>query len=157
MAEAGRPPAAAPRVAVVGGGWAGCAAAVTLAAAGIPVTLFERAKTLGGRARRVSLGTFALDNGQHLLIGAYDPYTEPYLRALARVTPDLPDDVRILRFAVGKDLVNRLLGQPNGQVHLWVEHWSPGADSDMAASLVDLLVGMFRAPVTKPAKTRSKP
>jgi squalene-associated FAD-dependent desaturase len=72
VAEAGRPPAAAPRVAVVGGGWAGCAAAVTLAAAGIPVTLFERAKTLGGRARRVSLGTFALDNGQHLLIGAYD-------------------------------------------------------------------------------------
>jgi len=43
------PPA---RVAVIGGGWAGCAAAVTLADAGIPVTLFEQAKTLGGRARR---------------------------------------------------------------------------------------------------------
>ena len=39
------------RVAVVGGGWAGCAAAVTLAEAGIPVTLFEQAKTFGGRAR----------------------------------------------------------------------------------------------------------
>jgi squalene-associated FAD-dependent desaturase len=60
-----------PRVAVVGGGWAGSAAAVTLAAAGIPVMLFEQAKTLGGRARRVSFGDFALDNGQHLLIGAY--------------------------------------------------------------------------------------
>jgi AcrR family transcriptional regulator len=92
-----------------------------------------------------------------LLIGAYDPYTEPYLQALARVTPDLPDDMRMLRFAVGKDLVNRLLGQPNGQVHLWVEHWSPGADTDMAASLVDLLVGMFSAPVTKPRKARSRP
>ena len=31
------------RVAVIGGGWAGCAAAVTLAAAGLPVTLFEQA------------------------------------------------------------------------------------------------------------------
>jgi AcrR family transcriptional regulator len=88
-----------------------------------------------------------------LLIGAYDPYTEPYLRALARVTPDLPDDVRILRFAVGKDLVNRLLGQPNGQVHLWVERQCPGADAEMAASLIDLLVGMFSAPVTTGGRT----
>ena len=59
------------RVAVVGGGWAGCAAAVTLAEAGVRVTLFEQAKTLGGRARRVALDGIALDNGQHLLIGAY--------------------------------------------------------------------------------------
>jgi squalene-associated FAD-dependent desaturase len=62
------PPA---RVAVIGGGWAGCAAAVTLADAGIPVTLFEQAKTLGGRARRVAQDGIALDNGQHLLVGAY--------------------------------------------------------------------------------------
>jgi len=59
------------RVAVVGGGWAGCAAAVTLAAAGLPVVLFEQAKILGGRARRVMHGDIALDNGQHLLVGAY--------------------------------------------------------------------------------------
>ncbi len=59
------------RVAVVGGGWAGCAAAVTLAEAGIPVTLFEQAKTFGGRARRVLHDGIALDNGQHLLVGAY--------------------------------------------------------------------------------------
>jgi AcrR family transcriptional regulator len=90
-----------------------------------------------------------------LLIGAYDPYTEQYLQALARVTPDLPDDVRMLRFAVGKDLVNRLLGQPNGQVHLWVERQSPGADADLANSLVDMLVGMFAAPVTR-AKRRMR-
>jgi squalene-associated FAD-dependent desaturase len=58
-------------VAVIGGGWAGCAAAVTLAAAGVPVTLLEQARTLGGRARRVAFGALALDNGQHLLIGGY--------------------------------------------------------------------------------------
>jgi squalene-associated FAD-dependent desaturase len=64
----GRPP---PRVAVVGGGWAGCAAAVQLANAGVRVTLIERAGLLGGRARRVALPDIAVDNGQHLLIGAY--------------------------------------------------------------------------------------
>ena len=58
-------------VAVVGGGWAGCAAAVTLARAGFRVALFEKARTLGGRARRVGLNDLTLDNGQHLLIGAY--------------------------------------------------------------------------------------
>ena len=86
-----------------------------------------------------------------LVIGAYDPYTDRYLHTLARVTPELPDEVRMLRFAVGKDLVNRLLGEPSGQVHLWVERQSPGADADMKASLVDILVGMFRAPVTSTA------
>jgi len=58
-------------VAVIGGGWAGCAAAVELARAGIPVTLFETAPILGGRARRVLRAGLPLDNGQHLLLGAY--------------------------------------------------------------------------------------
>ncbi|MEP7083906.1 MAG: hydroxysqualene dehydroxylase HpnE [Betaproteobacteria bacterium] len=58
-------------VAVIGGGWAGLAAAVTLAEAGMQVTVFEAAKTLGGRARRVELDGRAFDNGQHLLLGAY--------------------------------------------------------------------------------------
>lgn len=59
------------RIAVIGGGWSGWAAAVTLADAGIPVTLFEQAKTMGGRARRVMHDGIAVDNGQHLLVGAY--------------------------------------------------------------------------------------
>jgi squalene-associated FAD-dependent desaturase len=62
-------------VAVVGGGWAGCAAAAELAAAGIDVELFEAAAELGGRGRRVVLELdgvrHTLDNGQHLMIGAY--------------------------------------------------------------------------------------
>lgn len=59
------------RVAVIGGGWAGCAAGVELARAGTRVTLFESARTLGGRARAVDIDGRLLDNGQHILLGAY--------------------------------------------------------------------------------------
>jgi len=58
-------------VAIVGGGYAGCAAAVTLASRGVPCVLHEAAPVLGGRARRVERDGFRLDNGQHLLLGAY--------------------------------------------------------------------------------------
>jgi squalene-associated FAD-dependent desaturase len=58
-------------VAVIGGGYAGMAAAVTLAESRVPVTVFEASKTLGGRARRVEHRDLALDNGLHILIGAY--------------------------------------------------------------------------------------
>lgn len=59
------------RLAVVGGGWAGIAAAVRAVQCGWQVVLFETAAQLGGRARRVDAGGLALDNGQHILIGAY--------------------------------------------------------------------------------------
>jgi squalene-associated FAD-dependent desaturase len=59
------------RVAVIGGGWAGIAAAIALAGDGAAVTVYEAARTLGGRARRVALEGVDLDNGQHILIGAY--------------------------------------------------------------------------------------
>jgi squalene-associated FAD-dependent desaturase len=58
-------------IAVIGSGWAGCAAAVELARAGYKVTLLESARTLGGRARRVDTDRAHLDNGQHILLGAY--------------------------------------------------------------------------------------
>ena len=58
-------------IAVIGGGWAGCAAAVRLAQAGRRVSLLEAGRTLGGRARRVEIDGRTLDNGQHILLGAY--------------------------------------------------------------------------------------
>jgi squalene-associated FAD-dependent desaturase len=60
-----------PCVAVLGGGWAGMAAAVTLADAGVPATVYEAARILGGRARRVDYNGVALDNGLHVVLGAY--------------------------------------------------------------------------------------
>ena len=83
-------------IAIIGGGWAGMAAAVTLTQAGEKVTVYEAARSLGGRARRLMLAPkhrlvcshadnlgnrnwtsklsddeWALDNGQHILLGAY--------------------------------------------------------------------------------------
>lgn len=63
--------AARERVAVVGAGYAGMAAAVTLASAGVAVTVFESGPVPGGRARRVQSRGETLDNGQHILAGAY--------------------------------------------------------------------------------------
>ncbi|MES2947829.1 MAG: hydroxysqualene dehydroxylase HpnE [Pseudomonadota bacterium] len=64
------------KVAVVGAGWAGMAAAVAACEQGHTVTVFEASRTLGGRARALQAtlpdGTpITLDNGQHILIGAY--------------------------------------------------------------------------------------
>ncbi|HMW56088.1 MAG: hydroxysqualene dehydroxylase HpnE [Candidatus Accumulibacter phosphatis] len=59
------------RAAIIGGGWAGLSAAVELAKAGVRVTVFEAAKQLGGRARSVEVQGQQLDNGQHILVGAY--------------------------------------------------------------------------------------
>ena len=79
------------RVAVVGAGWAGMAAAVALTQAGHHVTVMEAARTLGGRARALHTVDAAgqplvLDNGQHILIGAY---TET-LRLMRTVGVDVP-------------------------------------------------------------------
>ena len=56
---------------VIGAGWAGLATAMSLGHGGIPVKLFESARQIGGRARRVPFDNQTIDNGQHLLIGAY--------------------------------------------------------------------------------------
>lgn len=88
-------------VAVIGAGWAGMAAAVTLAGEGIPVTVFEAARVLGGRARRVTIEGVDLDNGQHVMLGAY----RETLRLMRVVRAD-PDRLLLrlplaLRFADG--------------------------------------------------------
>ena len=57
---------------IVGGGWAGLSAAVRAKQRGYEVTLIEAKRELGGRARSVQLGPHTLDNGQHILISAYE-------------------------------------------------------------------------------------
>jgi len=63
-------------IAIVGAGWAGLAAAISAIDAGHNTTIFEASGAIGGRARAI-FGTLpdgtpvTLDNGQHILIGAY--------------------------------------------------------------------------------------
>ena len=64
-------PLTARRVAIVGAGWAGISAAVHARLAGHEVQVFEMAAQAGGRARTVRVAGHDLDNGQHILIGAY--------------------------------------------------------------------------------------
>lgn len=98
---------------MLGAGYAGMAAAVTLAEGGVPVTVFESAAVPGGRARRVRLGGRELDNGQHILVGAY----AELLRLMRRV--GAPEDALLripleLRYADGFALRALRLPAPLG-------------------------------------------
>lgn len=117
------------KLAVVGGGWAGMAAAVAATQNGHAVTLFEASRTLGGRARMLRAAlpngqSVTLDNGQHILIGAY---TET-LR-LMRCVGVNPDAVLLRRplalpFADGSGL----------QTPHWATHWPAPLDALAAIS-----------------------
>ena len=74
------------------------AAAVALAERGIPVTVFESARQLGGRARGVMHNDMQLDNGQHLLLGCY----RQTLRLIEQVGGNIEQD--FLRLPLQLDL-----------------------------------------------------
>ena len=79
------------KIAIIGAGWAGMAAAMAVVQAGQQANVFEAARTVGGRARTIvskdALGApLLLDNGQHILIGAYSECLR--LMRLAGVDPD---------------------------------------------------------------------
>jgi squalene-associated FAD-dependent desaturase len=81
-----------PRIAIIGGGYAGMAAAATLASHNLPVTVFESARQLGGRARGVRHNDTQLDNGQHILLGCY----RHTLRLIELVGGNIEQDFRRL-------------------------------------------------------------
>lgn len=91
------------QIAVVGAGWAGLAAAIRATEAGHRVTLLEMAPQPGGRARSLGEGE-PLDNGQHILIGAYTRTL-----ALLRTVGTRPEDALlrcplVLRYPDGRGL-----------------------------------------------------
>jgi hydroxysqualene dehydroxylase len=69
------------RIAVVGGGLAGLAAALECADAGASVTLFEARKRLGGATFSVRRNGYWLDNGQHIALRCCTAY-RAFLRRL---------------------------------------------------------------------------
>lgn len=83
-----------PKIAIIGAGWAGLAAAAQLCGQA-QVTVFEASKQAGGRARGLSNATSTfkhVDNGQHLLLGAYQQVLR--LRRLCGVS-NQTDTVRV--------------------------------------------------------------
>ncbi len=69
------------KIAVVGAGWSGLAAAVSAVSAGHQVSVYEASRSIGGRARALPAtlpdgSPATLDNGQHILIGAYSQTLE---------------------------------------------------------------------------------
>lgn len=115
----------AKQVSIIGGGWAGLAAAVAACDAGHQVTLYEASNGLGGRARSLAqtVNDHPLDNGQHILIGAYSAT----LGLMQRVGLDpitlllrLPLDVRFAD--------QRGLALPNGPAP-WHALWGIGCAS----------------------------
>ena len=69
-----RAPRRSLRLGIVGGGWAGLAAADRAVRLGHEVFLYEASRHWGGRARLLKFAKGpkeTLDNGQHILIGAY--------------------------------------------------------------------------------------
>ncbi|MGV3726736.1 hydroxysqualene dehydroxylase HpnE [Hydrogenophaga sp.] len=119
------------KLAIVGAGWAGMAAAVEAASLGAQVTVFEATRTLGGRARALALQRpdgplLKLDNGQHILIGAYT-------------------DTLALMQRVGVDVSQALLSLPLGlpypdglglQTPPWATRWPAPLDALAAIATV---------------------
>ena len=108
------------KIAIIGAGWAGMAAAVQVMGSGHSATVFEASRSIGGRARAVNAtlpdGSRAtLDNGQHVLIGAY---TET-LGLMRRVGVNLGD--ALLRLPLSVKF-------PDG-AGLQLPQWPPPLDS----------------------------
>ncbi|KAF0815476.1 15-cis-phytoene desaturase [Andreprevotia sp. IGB-42] len=152
------------RVAVLGGGYAGMAAAAALARAGLAICVHEAGPVLGGRARRISIDGRDIDNGQHLLIGGYtgllalmhevgvDPDTA-FLRTPLdlRVLPDF--HMRCARLPAPLHLVAALLGVRGLS---WRERWAliravRGAQSANWQLAADLPVADWLALQAQPA------
>ena len=124
------------RAAVVGGGWAGLAAAVRAAHDGHHVTVFEASRHWGGRARSLPLtlpdgSQTTLDNGQHILIGAY---TET-LRLMQMVGVDVASSL----FRTPLALID-----PNGH-GLRLPDWPAIPDWLSARVPLDVLAGVLGA------------
>ena len=148
------------RVALIGAGWAGATAALTLARAGVNVTVFEANAVPGGRARTVDKAGRTFDNGQHLLLAAYSrslaviaslhPVIDSvYLRlpltlrsaprisiALSLTAPDVPAPLHLLIAIVtakGLSFANKLAAV------FWTARHLSGGQIDENATVLNLI------------------
>ncbi len=105
------------RVVVVGGGFAGFAAACRLAGDGVDVALFERAPRLGGRCASFEHEGETLDYGQHILMSCCTAATGFLERIGAEPTVSFQDYLSIPILCEGERIVIRSAPLP-GILHL---------------------------------------
>lgn len=136
------------RVAVVGAGWAGLAAAVRLAQGGAQVSVFEMARQPGGRARLADGAGHGFDNGQHILIGAYSATL-----ALMRQVGADPDKLLLRQPLALVDPAGRGLQLPPGaplpafaRAVLAARHWTLADRLALLAAATGWLLRRFRCP-----------
>ncbi len=77
----------------------------------------------------------------------YEPDISRTLALLEQVTPHLSSDVRMLRWAIAKDTVNRAVSM-SSPIQLWLKHYAPHAGDALGERLVDFLTGAFAAQAT---------
>jgi squalene-associated FAD-dependent desaturase len=138
-------------VAVVGAGWAGLAAAVRAVEAGHRVSVFEMAPRAGGRARSFEFDGRVLDNGQHILIGAY-----AQTLALMRTVGADPDVLLERRPLTLLDARGHGLQLPPGPAVpafvrgvLALRDWPLGERLSLLRAALGWLLGGFRAAPTQ--------
>ncbi|KDB54019.1 squalene-associated FAD-dependent desaturase [Sphaerotilus natans subsp. natans DSM 6575] len=142
------------RVAIVGAGWAGLAAAVRAVEAGHAVIVLEMAPQPGGRARSLAADgadsgsdpADRLDNGQHILIGAYTATLD--LMRRVGVDPDavlrrqplalLDQDGRGLKMRPGPALIEF------GRAVWTMRHWRLSERLALSTAALGWLLRRFR-------------
>lgn len=111
----------APRVAIIGAGLGGLAAAVRLLSAGFDVTVLERGEEPGGRAGRIREGGFTFDTGPSLI-----------------TMPGVLDDLFIAAGSRLSDHLDLIPLDPFYRIHWEGEHRSLRFSGDREAMLAEI-------------------
>jgi hydroxysqualene dehydroxylase len=96
------------RVVVVGGGLAGLACSVRLAASGAAVTLVEARPRLGGATYSFDRGGLSVDNGQHVFLRCYTEYQDFLGRINADSLVSLQDRFNVPVVSADSGRIDRL-------------------------------------------------
>ena len=152
------------RIIVIGGGWAGLAAAATAAKAGAQVVVLEARSELGGRARTETVDGFLFNQGAHALyanfegirvlrgLGIEPKGQKPPLRGYGRLRgkiglmPGTPlDSIRSPMIGLGAKIqLGKLLANPkkvlrtemdNRSMQQWIEEQVTNADARLILAM----------------------
>jgi AcrR family transcriptional regulator len=76
-----------------------------------------------------------------------DDYRPSYLKQFARVTPHLPEHIRLARFSYLHEFVYHALASGNRRVALWLSSIGESPESWTTDDFIDMIAGAITAPV----------